>query len=81
MLVEDGNGQSETAAVFLLLQETEQSIKSMIGIFKRHNPQWPATRVLMTDKDMLERDVLSNEFLSAELSTFLFHTFIHFVEK
>ena len=81
MLVEDDNGQSETAAVFLLLKETKQSIKSMIGIFKRHNPQWPATQVLMTDKHMLERDVLSNEFLSAELSMFLFHAFNHFVEK
>lgn len=78
MLVEDGNGQSEVAAVFLLLEETEQSIKSMIGIFKKHNLQWPATRVLMTDKDMLERDVLSNEFPSAELTICLFHTFRSF---
>ena len=38
MLVEDGNGQSEIAAVFLLLEENEQSIKSMIRIFKKHNP-------------------------------------------
>ena len=37
MFVEDGNGQSEIAAVFLLLEETEQSIKSMIGIFKKYN--------------------------------------------
>ena len=44
MLVEDGNGQSEIVAVFLLMEETEQSIKSMVGIFKNHNPQWEATR-------------------------------------
>ena len=50
MLVEHGNGQSEVAAAFLLLEETEQS---MIGIFKKHNAQWPATRLLMTDKDMV----------------------------
>ena len=42
MLVEDGNGQSEIAAVFLLMEETEQSIKSMIGILKKHNPRWEA---------------------------------------
>lgn len=63
ILVEDGNGQSEVAAVFLLLEETEQSIKSMIGIFKKHNLQWLATRVLMTDKDMMERDVYQMNFL------------------
>ena len=78
MLIEDGNGQSEVAAVFLLLEETEQSIKSMIGIFKSHNLQWSATRVLMTDKDMMERDVLSAEFPSAELAICLFHTFRSF---
>lgn len=44
MLVEDGNGQSEIAAAFLLMEETEQS---MITIFKKYNAQWKATRVLM----------------------------------
>ena len=38
MLVEDGNGQSKIVAVFLLQEETEDFIKSMIGIFKEHNP-------------------------------------------
>lgn len=75
LLVEDGNGQSEIAAVFLLLEETEQSIKTMIGIFKKHNPNWKATRVLMANKDMTERDVLASEFPSAQLLICLFHTF------
>lgn len=78
MLVEDGNGQSEIAAVFLLMEETGQSIKSMVGIFKKHNPEWEATRVLMADKDMTERDVLAAEFPSAELLICLFHTFRSF---
>ena len=78
MLVEDGNGQSEIAAVFLLMEETEQSIKSMVGIFKKHNPRWEATRVLMADKDMTERDVMAAEFPSAELLICLFHTFRSF---
>ena len=78
MLVEDGNGQSEIVAVFLLMEETEQSIKSMVGIFKNHNPQWEATRVLMADKDMTERNVLAAEFPSAELLICLFHTFRSF---
>jgi len=78
MLVEDGNRQSEVVAVFLLMEETEQSIKSMVDIFKTYNSQWKATRVLMTDKDMTERDVLAAEFPSAELIICLFHTFRSF---
>ena len=81
MLVEDGNGQSEVVAVFLLMEETEQSIKSMVGIFKKYNPQWKATRVLMTDKDMTERGVLAAHCPSAELIICLFHTFHSFVER
>ena len=50
----------------------------MVGIFKNHNPQWEATRVLMADKDMTERDVLAAEFPSAELLICLFHTFRSF---
>ena len=74
-LVEDGNGQSEIAAVFLLLEETEVSIKAMIGVFKQHNPEWPSTRVLMADKDLTEREALASEFPSAKLLICLFHTF------
>ena len=50
----------------------------MVGIFKKYNPQWKATRVLMTDKDMTERDVLAAQFPSAELIICLFHTFRSF---
>ena len=63
MLVEDGNGQSEISAVFLLMEETEESFKSMVAIFKKHNPRCEATRVLMADKDMTERDVWLLSFL------------------
>lgn len=74
-LVEDGNGQSEIVAAFLLLEETEQSIKAMVNIFKKNNPNWNATRVLMADKDMTEREVFASEFPSAQLLICLFHTF------
>ena len=75
MLVEDGNSQCEIVAVFLLQEETEDSIKSMIGIFKEHNPHWQATHVLMADKDMTEREVMAAEFPCANLLICLFHTF------
>uniref|UniRef100_A0A1X7VH59 ZSWIM1/3 RNaseH-like domain-containing protein n=1 Tax=Amphimedon queenslandica TaxID=400682 RepID=A0A1X7VH59_AMPQE len=40
LLCEDGNGQSEIVAVFLLLEENQLSLKCMITFFKNHNPQW-----------------------------------------
>ena len=78
MLAEDGNGLSEIVAVFLLLEETEHSVKRMISIFKKYNPQWQATHVLMADKDMVEREVMAAEFPSAKLLICLFHTFRSF---
>ena len=75
MLVEDGNGQSEVAAAFLLVQETEESLQNVVDIFKKHNPSWPSTRVLMTDKDISEREILAKSFPNASLLICLFHTF------
>ena len=38
MLAEDGNGQSEIVHAFLLLEETESSLKTVAGLFKEQNP-------------------------------------------
>ena len=35
MLIEDENGQSEIAAAFLLIEETEQSLKTMMNTVYR----------------------------------------------
>lgn len=40
LLVEGGNGQSELAAVFLLMEETELSISAMVDAFKKQNSVW-----------------------------------------
>ena len=50
MLVEDGNGQSEIAATFMLLEENEASITCMVGFFKKHNSRWESVRVLRYDR-------------------------------
>ena len=78
LLVEDGNGQSEVAAAFLLLEETAVSLTEIINIFKKHNPSWEYVRVIMSDKDITERDVFSACFPKAELTICLFHTFRSF---
>jgi zinc finger SWIM domain-containing protein 3 len=75
MLIEDGNGQSEIAAAFLLLEETEVSITKIMEIFKEYNPSRELVRVVMTDKDLTEREVLSNQFPQADILICLFHTF------
>lgn len=75
MLVEDGNGQSEIAAIFLLMEETESSISCMVNVFKKHNSNWESVRVLMADKDMTERTVFAAGFPQAELLICLYHTF------
>ena len=43
MLVEDGNGQSEITAIFLLLEENEASLSSMVSAFKKHNSRWESS--------------------------------------
>ena len=58
LLAENGNGQSEVVAAFLLLEETEAAISSVMNIFKKHNPAWKSVRVLMSDKDFRERGSL-----------------------
>ena len=78
ILVEDGNGQSEIAAVFLMLEETEESMSQMMSFFKKENPNWELVRVLMGDKDLTQRDVLVKAFPSASLLICLFHTFRSF---
>ena len=75
LLIEDGNGQSELIAGFLLLEETEVSFTKMMSIFKKHNPSWESTRVLMSDKDLTEREVLATLFPSADLLICSFRSF------
>ena len=78
MLVEDGNGSSEIAAAFLLLEETEASMVKVMDVFKKNNTAWESVRVIMTDKDVTERYVLANCFPNASLLICLFHTFRSF---
>ena len=74
MLVEDGNGQSEIVAAFMVLQETDSTISKMVDLFKKYNSSWERVRVIMTDKDVTERSVFSAQIPSARLVICLFHT-------
>lgn len=78
LLVEDGNGESEVAAAFLLLDENESSLTNISRIFKEENPAWEKVRVIMTDKDMTERHVFASQFPNAQMLICLYHTFRSF---
>ena len=69
LLVIDGNGDSRIGAAFLIHQEDEPSLRKMISIFK----DWNQTKVVITDKDMVERNVFKLEMEQVELQICLFH--------
>ena len=48
-------------------------IDKMLSVFKSHNPQWDATKVILTDKDMNERSALQHAFPDVILQLCLFH--------
>lgn len=74
MIVVDSSGQSEIVGVFITALETEEAISKMVQAFKDQNPAWPATKVVMSDKDFVERAVFQKEFPNASLHICLFHT-------
>ena len=74
MLTVDSNGQSEIVGAFLTTSETEEAIRKMVQTFKRENPSWSSTKVVITDKDFTERAVFQKEFPGASLLICLFHT-------
>ena len=74
LLVIDSNGQSEIVCVFVTHLETANAIREMVSSFKSHNSKWNLTKVVMSDKDFIERAVFSTEFPQATLLICLFHT-------
>lgn len=74
LLIEDGNGLSEVAAIGLLANEQQETLSWFFEMFKKHNPASSQTKTFMTDKDMKERSVINLLFPNARLVICLFHT-------
>ena len=55
LMVEDGNGGSQLAALWLVANEERDTILALMDMFVRHN-DCAGVQCVMTDKDMLERD-------------------------
>ena len=56
-MASDGNGQGEIAMICLTALKNEHAITTMVQAFKRSNPSWEKTKVVMSDKDFTERVV------------------------
>lgn len=72
LLVEDGNGESEVVAIWIVVNEDASSIKKMVNLFKLHNKNWHKTTTIMSDKDFVEREVFKEEFPDAHLHIIMF---------
>ena len=72
-LICDENGQSEIIAACLVASEQRAIINEMIGTFQKYNVAWTETKVIMIDKDIIEKDVLAKAFPDATLQLCPFH--------
>ena len=74
LLCEDGNGESQVAAAFLVqkMRPPPGSCYTYL-LFKERNPKYEQTVVVMTHKDMTERNLIKSEMPHICLQICLFH--------
>ena len=72
ILIVDGNGKSEIVGLYRTSLETREAISEMVRLFKIHNSPWKSTKVILTDRDFVEK---------AELLLCFFHTLQSFREE
>ncbi|CAC5411152.1 unnamed protein product [Mytilus coruscus] len=73
IMIEDSLGQSEVAAICLLNSEERPVLQHLIKCFQKHNPDSSGIKVVMADKDIVERDVFKEAFPDASLLICKFH--------
>ena len=74
LLVIDGDGLSEIAALFILADELKSTVENIVKVFQKHNELWTKTKVIMSDKDFVERKPFSKYFAIASHLICLYHT-------
>ena len=65
---------SEIAALFILADELKSTVENIVKVFQKHNELWTVTKVIMSDKDFVEREAFSKCFANASLLICLHHT-------
>ena len=68
----DGNGESPVAALWIAANEERATISALMDIFLKQ-ADGDHVRVIMADKDMVERDVMTEKLPHAALQICLFH--------
>ena len=74
----DDNGQNEIIGMYLTSKE---AIMKMVRCLKSHNLCWMNTRVIMSDKNFVERLVFGDEFPDARLLLCLFITCCKLIDE
>ncbi|CAC5419274.1 unnamed protein product [Mytilus coruscus] len=72
-LVEDSMGQSEVAGLCFLAAEEQQLVDHMGNLFKKFNPSYQKMKMIMTDKDFIERETFRSVFPHSSLLISRFH--------
>jgi zinc finger SWIM domain-containing protein 3 len=67
LMVVDGNGENEIVGTFLAADESRETVKQMIQMFKAHNSAHDKVQAIFTDRDLVERQVLHEELSQAPL--------------
>ena len=74
LLIINGDGLSEIAALFILADKLKSTVENIVKVFQKHNELWTKTKVIMSDNDFVEREGFSKCFANASLLTCLYHT-------
>ena len=74
LLIVDGNGLSEIVALWIGTDESKETLRQIMQLFKKHNSNHNQIKCVMADKDLTERAIISDEFDNAHILICLFHT-------
>ena len=77
----DGDGLSEIASLHILADELKSIVENIVKVFQKHNELWTETKVIMSDKDFVEREAFSKCFANASLLICLYHTLRSFRQE
>lgn len=74
LMVINGNGQGQVAALFILSHENSSNIGKMLPIFRQRNTSTEAAKIIFTDKDFSEREAILQIFPNVNLLLCFFHS-------
>lgn len=73
LMIVDGNGDSQVAAVFIINSENIKTMTSLLQIFKEENPDYEKTEIIMVDKHAANLASFEQEFPLAQIHLCIFH--------